>query len=168
MPMNQDTTQQVLSIAVISMVLLISVTVFANFETSANTTFEKDFYEENQSFVNADGANEWEVITLNNPPLVEKSETLYAGSLTATKGDNYTVVNHATGEINVTDWNESTGGDKLFANYTGHGGDGYSEYQATVNNTYSGFDLAAVLPIAIAGVAVLLIVVSAFVGLRNR
>ncbi len=39
---------------------------------------------------------------------------------------------------------------------------------ATSDNAYSGFDLAAVLPIAIAGVAVLLIVVRAFMGLRQR
>lgn len=48
-------------------------------------------------------------------------------------------------------------------NYGDLSADGQTSFNTTTTNSYSGFDLAAVLPIVVAGVAVLGVVISAFV-----
>jgi len=167
--MRQNIIGKILLVVAIPMVLLIGNLTFGYFSVSANSVYEQSYTAENLSYVNADGAGEYTTVTLAHPPLVQDTEVLYFNGQTATAGENYTILNQETGEINITQWNTSTGSDQLYANYTGHGGEGYQQVEEVRGTAYAGFNLAGILPLVIAGVTMLGIVIGVFAyGLRRQ
>jgi len=158
--MNQDLLTKILLIVAVPMLLLIGVLVYGNFQDSSLNTFETTVTNESHTGLAAAPVN----ITLNSPPVVDGTLTVYndsANTVTLTEGTDYKVHNLETGLVEIQVNNNTD----VYADYTGHGGNGFTQVQSVNQNSYSGFELAAVLPIVVAGVAVLAIVIGAFVGL---
>jgi len=158
---------KILMIVLVPLILLISVTIYGSFQDATMNTWQVDVTNESHTESGVLVAN---TFTLDQPPLVNESLELYNQSdKTEQLADtSYEVVDLETGEVNVTvDTQQS-----VYAYYTGHGGSGYQTSTSVNANAYSGFDLASILPLVLAGVAILSIVIGAFAfglsGSRRR
>jgi len=152
-----DVFGKVLTIVTVPMLIIIGLLIFGNFASVTNQTFEVDVANESIS------ANGGDTITVASPPVVNDTYNLYndSGHTTElTEGSDYTVNSLEEGKFDL-DAGLSTSG-TVYVEYTGHGGDGWEQAESVKNTSYSGFNLASVLPIVIAGVAVLGIVIGAF------
>lgn len=166
-PAQGDLLSKVLMVVIIPLLLIISLTIYGNFDDATQSTWEVDVTNESHT---ESGVLVSNTFTLDKPPLVNGSLELYnASDKTDQLADtSYDVVDYETGEVNVTvDTSQS-----VYAYYTGHGGSGYDTATSVNSNAYSGFDLASILPLVIAGVAILSIVIGAFAfglaGSRRR
>lgn len=158
---------KILMIVLIPLVLIISLTVYGNFHDATMSTWQVDVDNESHT---EQGVLVENTFTLDQPPLVDGTLTLYNQSdqtdqLTSSE---YDVVDKETGEVNVTvDTSQS-----VYAYYDGHGGSGYQTSTNVNDSAYSGFDLASILPLVLAGISILSIVIGAFAfglsGSRRR
>jgi len=154
--LNGGLMGKILMVVVIPLVLIISLFIYSNFQQATMSTWEQDV--SNESFT---GLNAPENVTLSQPPLVEDSLTLYNNSDKTgelVEGTDYTVHSFEDGKVEIT---SPVNGD-AYAYYKGHGGSGFNSQEQVNSNAYSGFNLAAILPLVIAGVTILLVVIGAF------
>jgi len=161
-----DIFNKVMLIVAVPIMLIVGLLVYGQFAPTANAQFAQTY--ENETFTPASLPSE---VILSNTPMIEDSD-IYAGYwyddstsnlVTLTEGDNYTVNSYDNGKVNftsVSSYND-TDGDYLSLDYDAMTKSGSDAAVTTSQNTYSGFNLAAVLPIVIAAVAVLSLVVSA-------
>jgi len=157
-----DVFSKVITIVTVPMLIIIGLIIFGNFATVTNQTFEEDYTNETFS------ANGGDSIVADHPPVVNDTYNLYndsAHSTELTEGSDYYLVDLENGTFSL-DSGLTTGGN-VYLEYTGHGGEGWTQAQDVKNTSYSGFNLASVLPIVIAGVAVLGIVIGAFAYMRG-
>lgn len=153
--LNGGLMGKILLIVVVPLVLIISLFIYSNFQQATLSTWEQDVNNESVTGISAP-----QNVTLDQPPVVEGSLTVYNQSdktdqLTSSE---YKVYSYEDGKVEIS---TNVDGDAYFY-YKGHGGSGFSSQEQVNSSAYSGFSLAGIIPLVLAGIAILMVVIGAF------
>lgn len=152
-----DVVMKILPALLIPVLLIVMVLVFGNFETAVQGTLERV---DGSDTVNVTTNNTY--ASLSHYPLKTGTALVYNNSVLLESG-NYTLdeaggrIKKINGDANMTSW---------AVTYTYYIG-AIDPFNKTVNQSYASFNLASILPVLIIAVAIITVVLGAFLFTRR-